>query len=302
MGPARPGRQREPHLSPAEAALAGRNLTILIYQIDKILSLQLGGYVINCVLITAAATSSECSNLRRNRGRRFKFVCVNSASTNSAACAAPGAALPVPGARPRAEAPGLPARLALVASGNPSGGRALQETLPQTHRPRLVHPAAGLSPAPQTLLAEKGLKEGASPAPRAVREQQPPVRVLRWISLGLSPCSFMASWLWAGWSTSASLCPLYPLWLLCWEARLAPSGSCRSAWYFKNLCNLCCCSLRWLTWLTSWELLWTSQRASVFPAEVPRAGSLWVHLGTNHLSFATFPAHPRGCQLVTRTW
>lgn len=92
-------------------------------------------------------------------------MCVNSASTNSAACAAPGAALPVPGARPRAEAPGLPARLALVASGNLSGGRALQETLPQTHRPRLVHPAAGLSPAPQTLLAEKGLEEGASPDP-----------------------------------------------------------------------------------------------------------------------------------------
>lgn len=155
----RAGRQREPHLSPAEPALAGRNLTILIYQIDKILSLQLRGYVINCVLITAAATSSECSNLRRNRGRCFKLVCVNSASANSAACAAPGAAVPVPGARAKAEAPRLPACLALVASGNPSGGRELQTTLPQTHRPGAVPRAAGLSPAPQALLAERRFKE-----------------------------------------------------------------------------------------------------------------------------------------------
>ena len=116
------GRQREPHLSHAEAALSGRNLTILIYQIDKILSLQLRGYVINCVLITAAATSSECSNLRRNRGRCFKFVCVNSASTNSAACVTPGGAMPCPGGhRAKAKACWLPACLAGVASGNPSG-------------------------------------------------------------------------------------------------------------------------------------------------------------------------------------
>lgn len=90
-------RQREPRLSRAEAALAGRNLTILIYQIDKILSLQLRGYVINCVLITAAATSSECSNLRRNRGRCFKFLCVNSTSTNRAVCVTPGGAMLCPG-------------------------------------------------------------------------------------------------------------------------------------------------------------------------------------------------------------
>lgn len=88
------GRQREPRLSHTEPALAGRNQTILIYQIDKILSLQLRGYVINCVLITAAATSSECSNLQRNWVRCFKFVCVNSASTNSAACVTPRGAGP----------------------------------------------------------------------------------------------------------------------------------------------------------------------------------------------------------------
>lgn len=88
------GRQRELRLSHAEPALAGRNQTILIYQIDKILSLQLRRYVINCVLITAAATSSECSNLQRNWGRCFQFVCVNSASTNSAACVTPRGAGP----------------------------------------------------------------------------------------------------------------------------------------------------------------------------------------------------------------
>lgn len=65
-------------LSSAEAEVAGGNLTILIYKIDKMLSLQLRGYVINCVLITAAATSSECSNLQRKWGRYFKLMCVNS--------------------------------------------------------------------------------------------------------------------------------------------------------------------------------------------------------------------------------
>lgn len=73
------------------AQLAGRNLAVLIYQIDKILSSQLRGYVINCVLITAAATSSECSNLQRNRGRCFKSVCANRESTHSVECRAAGA-------------------------------------------------------------------------------------------------------------------------------------------------------------------------------------------------------------------
>lgn len=73
------------------AQLAGRNLAVLIYQIDKILSSQLRGYVINCVLITAAATSSECSNLRRNRGRCFKSVCANRESALSMERGAAGA-------------------------------------------------------------------------------------------------------------------------------------------------------------------------------------------------------------------
>lgn len=89
------------------------------------------------------------------------------------------------------------------------------------------------------------------------------------------------------------------LWLLCWEARLTPPGSCRSAWYFKSLCILCCCTLPWLTWVTSWELLWTSQCGRVFPAEVPkRSGLLRVHLGTNHSGFPIFPAHLSGCRLL----
>lgn len=58
-----------------------------------------------------------------------------------------------PGARPKAQAPRLTAHLALVASGIPSGARELQGVLPQTHR------AAGLSPAPQTLAAEKRFEE-----------------------------------------------------------------------------------------------------------------------------------------------
>lgn len=65
------------------AQLVRRNLAVLIYQIDKILSSQLRGYVINCVLITAAATSSECSNLQRNRGRCFKSVCANRESKHT---------------------------------------------------------------------------------------------------------------------------------------------------------------------------------------------------------------------------
>lgn len=48
-----------------EAEVARGNQTILIYQTVKILSLQLRRRAINCVLITAAATSSECCNLRR---------------------------------------------------------------------------------------------------------------------------------------------------------------------------------------------------------------------------------------------
>ena len=196
------GRQREPRLSRAEAALAGRNLTILIYQIDKILSLQLRGYVINCVLITAAATSSECSNLWRNWGRCFKFVCVNSASTNSAACASPGGAMPCPGDAGR--------RLSLAGCRPPGLWDSLREA-ESLGKPLYEHITQGLS----SLLLQLGSlsrRENVAQCRSDVLTQQCSSRApysqlpgsagasaeMHWarlISLGLLPCPLTAAWL-----------------------------------------------------------------------------------------------------------
>lgn len=220
------GGQREPHLSPAEPAPAGRNLTILIYQIDKILSLQLRGYVINCVLITAAATSSECSNLRRNRGRCFKFVCVNSGSANRAACAAPGGA---------GEGRGSPAA-------SPPGPGGLWNPLGRQRAPGSPAANPGLHLEPQ------GWARRREPSGKALREalkslswlpasveQQPRclcwVHRPRWISLGLSRRA--PSWLHRCGPAGAPLPACVPCVPSGSSAGLTPSSSCSSEWCFK---------------------------------------------------------------------
>lgn len=287
------GGQREPHLSPAEPAPAGRNLTILIYQIDKILSLQLRGYVINCVLITAAATSSECSNLRRNRGRCFKFVCVNSGSANRAACAAPG------GAGEGRSSPGCQPAWPWRPLEPP---REAESSRKPCRNPGLAPRAAGLSPAPRTLregfeggfeepLQTPGLRGSSSRGACAGCTGRGEFRL---VSLAVHLPGFIAV------GRQERLCqPVSPV------SPLAP----RPGWphpapaalsgVLKPLHPLLC-SLRWLMWVSSWELPWTSQCGRVLPAEVPRrSGCLWVHLGlTNHLGFATFPAHLSGYQLL----